>query len=322
MTVVGTWNLENLFRPGTEFGPSSEAIFNRKVKLLAQTVGDFDVDVLGVQEVGSESAFDALIEELGAGWTGVLSTHFEPKRPIRVGFLSRVPIEATSEQHEIPVELRTAPISDDGRPLETMGRGALHMRVQHGGQPLDLAVAHLKSKLLTFPGRAPNTTSFTPRDEAQRARYGVYALIRRAAEAAALRQFADELLDGRGTERRVIVLGDLNDEMRAATTQIIQGPPGSEIGSRGERRPDTGDAWRLLNIAPLILPEEARFSRIFEGRPELIDHLLVSKAVRPLIRSATTVIATAQLPSVTMDANERRDDPASDHSMVLAELDT
>ena len=41
MTVVGTWNLENLFRPGTEFGPSSEGIFNRKVKLLAQTIRDY-----------------------------------------------------------------------------------------------------------------------------------------------------------------------------------------------------------------------------------------------------------------------------------------
>lgn len=322
MTVVGTWNLENLFRPGTEFGPSSETIFNRKLQLLAQTIRDANVDVLGVQEVGSPAAFDALIAELGAGWTGVLSTHFEPKRPIRVGFLSRVPIDAMSEHHEIPLELQTAPTSDDGRPLAAMGRGALHIRVQHGGQPLDLAVAHLKSKLLSFPGPTPGTTSFKPKNEAQRARYAAYALNRRAAEAVALRGFADELLDGHGTERRLIVLGDLNDEMRAATTQIIQGPPGSEIGSRGEKLDDRGDAWRMLNIAPLILPEEARFSRIFEGRPELIDHLLISKAVRPLIKNATTLTASAVLPSVTMNANERRDDPASDHSLVLAELDT
>lgn len=108
--------------------------------------------------------------------------------------------------------------------------------------------------------------------------------------------------------------------MRAATTQMVQGPPGSEIGSGGEFRPDGGDAWRLLNIAPMI-PEAARFSRIFQGRRELIDHLLVSKAVRQFILKATTVIASAHLPSVTMNANERRDDPASDHSMVLAELD-
>lgn len=98
------------------------------------------------------------------------------------------------------------------------------------------------------------------------------------------------------------MLGDLNDEMRAATTQIIQGPPGSEIGSRGEHR---GDRRRLAvaehpTVDP---PEEARIFRIFEGRrPELIEHLLVSKAVRPLVKSATTVIA--QLPPVTMDANQ------------------
>jgi hypothetical protein len=70
----------------------------------------------------------------------------------------------------------------------------------------------------------------------------------------------------------------------------------------------------------LIQPEEARFSRVFEGRPELIDQLLVSKAVRPLIKTPTTRIASARLPSMTMDATERKDDPASDHSMVLAGL--
>jgi endonuclease/exonuclease/phosphatase family metal-dependent hydrolase len=47
--------------------------------------------------------------------------------------------------------------------------------------------------------------------------------------------FANELLDGQGRERAVIVLGDLNDEPTAATTQILLGPPGSEIGRTGLR---------------------------------------------------------------------------------------
>ena len=33
----------------------------------------------------------------------------------------------------------------------------------------------------------------------------------------------------------MIVLGDLNDEVEAATTQILNGPPGSEIGRRHRR---------------------------------------------------------------------------------------
>jgi predicted extracellular nuclease len=93
-----------------------------------------------------------------------------------------------------------------------------------------------------------------------------------------LRAFANERLDGQDRERAVVVLGDLNDEPTAATTQILLGPPGSEIGTPGFDRPDQGDGARLWNLAPLI-PAERRFSRVFRGRGELIDHTLVSHAV-------------------------------------------
>ena len=72
------------------------------------------------------------------------------------------------------------------------------------------------------------------------------------------------------------MLGDLNDEPLAATTQILLGPPGSEIGTAGFDRPDRGDAARLWNLAPLI-PAEHRSTRVFSGRRELIDHVLVSR---------------------------------------------
>lgn len=49
----------------------------------------------------------------------------------------------------------------------------------------------------------------------------------------------------------------MNDETLAATTQILLGPPGSEIGTLGYDRPDTGDAARLWDVAPLI-PAERR----------------------------------------------------------------
>jgi hypothetical protein len=66
----------------------------------------------------------------------------------------------------------------------------------------------------------------------------------------------------------VIVLGDLNDEPLAATTQILLGPPGSEIGTAGFDRADQGDAARLWNLAPLI-PADRRFTRTFSGRHDV-----------------------------------------------------
>jgi hypothetical protein len=41
----------------------------------------------------------------------------------------------------------------------------------------------------------------------------------------------------RSVERAAVVLGDLNDEPTAATTQIVLGCPGSQIGTPGFERP-------------------------------------------------------------------------------------
>ena len=134
-----------------------------------------------------------------------------------------------------------------------------------------------------------------------------------------MRACADRLLGGRGEERAVIVLGDLNDVPLAATTQILLGPPGSEIGTAGFARPDRGDSWRLWNLAPLI-PAERRFTRVFEGRREMIDHVLTS---RFLVTRATEVDTAGgpPPPSIGSDPRARRDAPASYHALVLARFD-
>jgi hypothetical protein len=148
---------------------------------------------------------------------------------------------------DFPPGLAPVQVDDDGGTLDEMGRGALRVRVTADGRDVDLITAHLKSKLLTFPGER-----FEPRDEDERARFAGYALYRRASEAVTLRAYANGLLEGEGRERAVIVLGDLNDEPSAATTQILLGPPGSEIRTPGFDRDDEGDGWRLWNLAPRI----------------------------------------------------------------------
>jgi hypothetical protein len=104
----------------------------------------------------------------------------------------------------------------------------------------------------------------------------------------------------------VVVLGDLNDEPTAATTQILLGPPGSEIGTPGFERADQGDGSRLWNLAPLI-PAERRFSRMFRGRGELIDHILVSHELVQRVENVDT--GPGEPRSITEDPTERRDEP-------------
>jgi len=310
---IGTWNLENLFRPGADGGPRTDAAYQAKLAALADTIGVLAPDVLAVQEVGDPDALGDLADRAGGGWT--LATADPDRRGIRVGFLSRLELTDVEQVRGFPAGLRPIQVDDTATTSSTMGRAALRARVQVGGRSIDLITCHLKSKLLTFPGGR-----FSTRDEGERARFGAYALNRRAAEAATVRAAATALLGGQGQQRAVVVLGDLNDEPAAGTTQILHGPPGSEIGTAGYDRPDQGDAARLWNLAGRI-PEPQRFSRTYRGRGELIDHILVSRALVDLVADGGVTTDTAgPAPSITDDPGTRRDAPGSDHRPVLAAL--
>ncbi len=300
--IVATWNLENLYLPGGEFGPRDEAAYEAKLDALASTIDAIRPDVLAVQEVGDPAAFDDLTARIGGTWHVELSEQPDD-RGIRVGFAARAAITRVAPVRRFPDLLAPVQVEDDGATTGELGRGGLSVRV--GG--IDLVTCHLKSKLLSFPGGR-----FNPHDEGERARYAAYALYRRAGEAVTVRAHADTLLPG-----SVVVLGDLNDEVQAATTQVLLGPPGSEIGTPGFDRPDAGDARRLWNLAPLI-PADRRFTRIYRGRHELIDHVLVSHALVDRVVRVDT--STSPLPSITEEPSARRDEPGSDHSPVIVEL--
>lgn len=117
----------------------------------------------------------------------------------------------------------------------------------------------------------------------------------------------------------MIVPGDLNDEPDAATTQLLHGPPGSEIGTGGFDQPDQGDGQRLWNLAARI-PEAQRFTRVYRGQPQLIDHILVSQAVVQVVADGDVTTGDTSAPSVTDNPNSRRNEPGSDHRPVIAEI--
>lgn len=217
--LLGTWNLENLYRPGSPYGPKDKSAYEAKLAALASVIGALDPALLGVQEVGDPGALEDLAGLLGVSWRVALSAHPDG-RGIRVGFLARTELTVVSDTAALPARLDPVQTDDSGGTATGAGRGFLAVTVQTAAGPLTAAVAHLKSKLLTYPG-----DRFYPHDEGERARYGAYALFRRTAEAAALRALADELLAGQGKSRDVTVLGDLNDEVQAATTQILLGRP-------------------------------------------------------------------------------------------------
>ena len=310
MTRIGTWNLENLARPtGASGAPQDQATYETKLDTIAATIADLDPDILAIQEILNPDALEDLLTRLDGSWHTALA---DPDgRGIRVGLLSRHALTDLVQIRDFPDRVLPIQADDDGATIAHLGRPALRARLRTAGRTIDVISVHLKSKLLSFPdGR------FSPRDEDERARYGVYALHRRAAEAAGVRSYVTHLLAG-DPDASVVVAGDLNDEPQAATTQILQGPPGSEVDTRGFDRPDAGDPQRLWNNAPFI-PEEERWSRLYRGRRELIDHVLCSHTLIGAIESATT--GGLQVDSIEDQPGLRLNAPASDHRPVIVDI--
>jgi endonuclease/exonuclease/phosphatase family metal-dependent hydrolase len=340
--TVMTWNIQNLFPAGHEYGPATQQQYNDKIAGLAAVIDAVEPDVLALQEVGPDKVL--------ADLNGACAIDFDHRlagipdgRGIRVALLSprrlsnRVDI-TTFPQGVAPVQSRDLVFDDPATATNealshTLGRGALSATVRVGGEKVTVVVAHLKSKLITYarqPGVSSGST-FAPNDEGERLRYAGYALYRRTAEAMTCRAALDAILasygdapgegSGSGQTNPVVFCGDLNDEPLAATTQTIQGPGGSEIDFRpgsGFCTGDRGDGYRMRNLHRLLPPEGPNYTRIYRGRGELIDHIFAShRLVNPDNIAAVQIVAAGPLPSITDDPTPHTPAP-SDQAAVVA----
>ncbi|HTP10016.1 MAG TPA: endonuclease/exonuclease/phosphatase family protein [Anaerolineae bacterium] len=285
-----TWNVENLFPPGHLISTRkavTEEEYSAKLEYLAQTILTIRPDVLALQEIGgSESSdvhpLDDLQSKLNGQYPHKALSSYPDLRGIRVGFLARFAINDVDEFVSFAHgELASVPNWYPNAPSTRMGRGALRIDVEpSAGVRIQLITVHLKSKLITYPGGR-----FAPKSENERTIGTGLGLLRRAAEAVTVRQYLNNHLAPDGATH-TIVLGDFNDEPRAATTQMFMGPEDADATSA-----DKLDPVRLYNLVDGIpgrgdathdkwfLPPDERFSRINNGRRELIDHLFVSKSL-------------------------------------------
>lgn len=331
MLTVMTWNLGNFERPAADAPEAARERYSDKLRQISEVITGAGPDLVGVQEVLASNGdlapqvFEDLLAALGPGWTGQLSQQPD-QRGIRVGWLSTGQLTGAAGVADYPPGMPATTVDDQGTMITATKRGALAVTYTRGdGLTVHALTAHLKSKLLTFPGHDPQHPRFDTKDEGERARFGSYALGQRAAEAATVRAWATDQLQGQGQQRHVLACGDLNDTPQAATTQLLLGPPGSELGTGGFDRPDAGDGNRLWNLAPKMPAGDpvtgegaANWSRINNGVKELIDQILVSHLLVRALDSAESLPLDG-IKSVTADPASLAGVKApSDHRPVIA----
>ena len=325
---IMTWNLENLFLVDRQSGSKTPEEYKQKLTSLADVILKLDPDVLAVQEIGDLQAFEELIALLENRYPQIQLSNFPDRRGIRVGFISKLAIEehedlkAFSEGGLFKIEGYVT--ENDMTEISQMSRGAVRILVKpKSSLPVHLINVHFKSKLLTYSS-STGRPRFSPHNENERAQVAGLALLKRTAEAVAIRVKANELLEN-NDKQGLIVLGDLNDVTSAATTQILQGASGSEIGTTAFNRSDRGDDTRLFNLAPLI-DSQRRYSRIHKNSKELIDHIFVSQELLPgqprkLPEVDSHVDFAETISSISDNPRERRGKPGSDHAPITAIFD-
>ena len=274
-----------------------------------------DPDVLALQEVGPAEVLADLNEACAIDFDFRL-TGTADDRGIRVALMSPRRLSHRRDMVDFPPGVLPVQCRDtefDPATTSQTSRGVLSATVRSGGERVTVMTCHLKSKLISYPRPpgAPEGATFNPRDEGERFRYAGYAIARRSAEAMTCRAALDEVLtapgdavgEGPGTGRQtpVIFCGDLNDEPHGGDD--ADHPRAGRLGDRlppgsGFQNGDSGDGWRMWNLAPLLTAPA--YTRIYRGRGELIDHIFAShRLVNPTNLPTVDTVAVTPLPSMT-----------------------
>lgn len=270
--TLATWNLRALqlagHTPWPDQRPLNKKEYGVKTAFLVERISRFEPDILGIQEVAQEEAFDELQAALGEGFEHKALGEKGSGSGLRVGLFSRFPITRVDSHVDIPPEgqIRLEPES----PVigSRFRRPVLAVQLDVEGCPLTVLVVHLKAKRPDYfksedPGRHGEAAPIVMSRAMGR------SLVVRACEAAGLRALMRQLqLQSKGP---VVLMGDFNDGPHSVTTQIL-----------GRRPPFFGRDFRVdefYSTLELHLAQpHAReiYSHVWEGKYEVLDHLVVS----------------------------------------------
>jgi len=228
--------------------------------------------------------------------------------------LSRLPIRAHGElRHDLvpPPSYRPVtadPPAQEPQPVE-WERPLLRAEIElPGGRVLHLLNLHLKSAFPAFI-KGQKLDSFTWKTVAGWAEGSFLAAIKRTGQALEARIFVDRLLD-QDPGALVAVCGDFNAEERETSVEILRGDE--------ENTGNGALAMRVLVPLERSMPPSQRYSVVHGGRPEMLDHLLVSRTLLAFHRGSEIHNETLGDELVAFAAV--RGSPESYHAPMVAEF--
>jgi len=316
---IASFNLESL-----DGGPELEA----RVAALRPQLLRLRADVLCLQEVNGQrkgkrgprrlEALKRLIE--GTPYEGMRLLHTfgaEPDSAMDVhnlAILSGLPVlDWGQHRHDFAPPLRYRPASlgpEAGEIALEFDRPLLRAVLElPGGARLHLVNLHLRAPLAApLPGQ--KSGPFAWRSAAAWAEGYFMSEVKRSGQALEARLLVDDILNA-DAEAPVCVCGDFNAEERETPVRLLMA---------GEE--DTGAgalAGRALVSLERSLPESRRFTVRHHGRPQMVDHMLVSRSLLARYRGLEIHNEALGDEVVAYAGIERS--PDSYHAPIVAEFD-
>ncbi|MEM1279221.1 MAG: endonuclease/exonuclease/phosphatase family protein [Cyanobacteria bacterium P01_H01_bin.152] len=280
---VGTFNLNNLVLPEVEYyrGESySIADYRQKVDWTAHQLDSMAADLVGFQEVFHERALaEVLATSDWAKQHRIVMAEGISNGP-GVALATSFPILGHRIYIDFPEESWLSIDAEKARiPLTSFSHPVLAVDVElPNGMNCTVLVVHLKSKR---PMMARNVDRSDP---VELAKGQARSLIRRAAEATALRFILMEKL--RDRRYPVIVMGDVNDSHTSVTTQLVSGQPPWECWPFRKKVPvwDTL-LYQVKDIQARLGYGDHYYTHIHNGHYDSLDHIMVSEEFAPRNRN-------------------------------------
>jgi endonuclease/exonuclease/phosphatase family metal-dependent hydrolase len=321
---IATFNLENL----DETGPGERPSLAERVALMRPQLTRLRADIVCFQEVHGQErpgrprqllALAELLAGTDLDGASVVSTRPEGDAVYNernLVIVSRLPVlshqQLRNDLVDKPTYRRLTAIPADPAPVQIgMERPILHAEIDLttvGGSRLHVINVHLKSKIPTdIPGQKLDTHTWATADAWAEGYF--ISSMKRMSQALEVRRLIDRILTG-DPEAAIVVAGDFNAEPDDVPVLAIRG-----------RVQDTGNGeltTRVLVPVEHTIPESSRYTLFHQGRPLMLDHMLLTRNLLAHYRGAEIHNEVLHDESVAFGTDRKY--PESDHAPVVATL--
>jgi predicted extracellular nuclease len=189
----------------------------------------------------------------------------------------------------------------------TWERPILYAKIQlESDQVLHLVNVHLKSKIPTnIPGQKVN--DFTWKTAAAWAEGSFISSMKRVGQALETRRLLDELF-ATDEDGFIAVCGDFNADTDDVPVEAIR----SDVENIGNSKL----AKQVMVPCERTLPEPSRFSLLHQGKPQMLDHILISRSLLAHYKGTEIHNELLHDESIAFAIDEKF--PESDHAPVIA----